>query len=67
MIHGGGWWFRDCDNVNLNGKYTLMPDLTGRDENGIEFDGFRPLYSLAATSMGLRRNFAPNINFSSRL
>ena len=56
--HSGGWWYRDCDNGNLNGFFHDTPSLQAvGKENGIEWDTWRPLYSLRGASMKLKREF----------
>ena len=56
--NSGGWWFRDCDNANLNGFNNTAVDLT-EEENGIEWDTWRRMYSLYRARMSLYRAFPP--------
>ena len=55
--HSGGWWYRDCDNANLNGFFYDQPSGVGNRENAIEWDTWRRQYSLRGTKMSLIRSF----------
>lgn len=46
----GGWWFRDCDNTNLNGLHSK-----GSGENGIEWQKAKSSYSMQFARMMIRR------------
>ncbi|KAJ8047594.1 Fibrinogen-like protein A [Holothuria leucospilota] len=49
-IHGGGWWFVQCDWCNLNGVYGL-----NENAGGIEWEGLPGgSYGLRATEMKIR-------------
>ena len=55
-VHNGGWWFKSCDRVNLNGLYYPGPSYMGQWDDGIEWkleDG-PPFYSLKATEMKIK-------------
>ena len=51
----GGWWFRECFFVFLNGKYSDVQSVTDRAE-AIHWEEFRGFYkSLKKTTMLIRR------------
>ncbi|XP_071947349.1 microfibril-associated glycoprotein 4-like [Antedon mediterranea] len=61
VLHSGGWWFRACDECNLNGKYYQTDRYTSLRDDGIEWKGGssasssgRIFYSLKATEMKVR-------------
>lgn len=56
LEHGGGWWYRDCDNANLNGQYNEDPVLNGPVDVGIEWDTYMPRRSLKTTRMSIIRS-----------
>ena len=47
---GGGWWFNNCDDVNLNGVHTK-----GSGDNGIEWQKAKGGYSMRFSRMMIRR------------
>ncbi|KAK3798836.1 hypothetical protein RRG08_007193 [Elysia crispata] len=47
--HGGGWWFRSCDQSNLNGKWAVNNDY------GVEWYDFTGADSASFTEMKVRR------------
>ena len=49
VVHGGGWWFKDCDNSNLNGNWGLDSDL------GVEWTGFAKSQSVSYCEMKIRQ------------
>ncbi|XP_033102119.1 microfibril-associated glycoprotein 4-like [Anneissia japonica] len=60
-LHSGGWWFKSCDECNLNGKYYHSDRYTASRDNGIEWKGGssasstgRNFYSLKVTEMKVR-------------
>ena len=59
--HGGGWWYRDCDNANLNGQYRYSSKLLGNVDNGIEWDEWRKQYSFMGSKMRIKRTFPINL------
>ena len=58
-LHGGGWWFRDCDRANLNGFYTDQPELRGSVDAGVDWHAWMEMYSFKKTRMRITPTF-PN-------
>ncbi|XP_072015684.1 angiopoietin-4-like [Amphiura filiformis] len=55
-VHNGGWWFKSCDRVNLNGLYYTRGTYNGQWDDGIEWkleDG-PPFHSLRSTEMKIK-------------
>ena len=51
----GGWWYKACFGVNLNGNYSNVPALP-KISSGIHWAGFRThMTSLKETKMFIRR------------
>ena len=60
-VHKGAWWYRDCHESNLNGKYLSGELLKENNANGIHWKtwfqgGGGVKYSLKTTEMKLRPN-----------
>jgi len=49
--HSGAWWYRTCQNVNLNGRYRNVGPGNIR---GVRWRGFRSNYSMKEVSMKIR-------------
>ncbi|GFS02708.1 fibrinogen-related protein 3-2 [Elysia marginata] len=47
--HGGGWWFRSCDNCNLNGNWRAGSDF------GLEWTKFAGADSVSYSEMKIRK------------
>ncbi|CAH1264261.1 ANGPTL1 [Branchiostoma lanceolatum] len=60
-IYKGGWWYNDCYNANLNGRYYFNGRYSGNLQDGIEWFNFRGwFYSLRYVSMKIRpADFVP--------
>lgn len=58
LVHGGGWWYRECDHANLNGFYNYDPQLKGPTDRGIEWDSWKTLYSFKTTQMRIKPTFS---------
>ena len=56
-LHGGGWWYNECDNGNLNGYYNYDPKLKGPTDQGIEWNSWKQLYSFKETMMRIKPTF----------
>ena len=49
VSNGGGWWFKDCDTSNLNGKWGADADL------GLEWNAFANAQSVSYSEMKIRQ------------
>ncbi|XP_033102130.1 ryncolin-1-like [Anneissia japonica] len=56
--HSGGWWFKSCDECNLNGKYYYSDRYTAPRDIGIEWKAgsysTNTFYSVKYTEMKVR-------------
>ena len=53
--YGAGWWFKNCFQANLNGKY--LRNSRSTEENGIHWNSFHPKnYSLKASTMMIKKS-----------
>ncbi|KAI4470789.1 fibrinogen/tenascin/angiopoeitin [Holotrichia oblita] len=69
QIHGGGWWYRNCDTSNLNGRY-LNGELPDQYiYQGMYWADFKgPQYSLQKARMLVRpRSQSGTFNYSSSI
>ena len=51
--HSGGWWYRGCTSINLNGNYEgdVIPTHTGILVRYIDTTDFSPSFTKAVTSV----------------
>ena len=57
LLHGGGWWYNECDRANLNGYYHTEPNMRRPTDHGIEWDAWKKDYSFKKTQMMIKPTF----------
>lgn len=53
-MHGGGWWYHDCDNANLNGFYKNHGAMENNHDHGMDWNTWVPDHSIKTSLMKIK-------------